>query len=119
MALDRCLQGGKKMETLWEDLRYGARMMLKRPGLTAAALVALTLGIGANCAIFSVINAVLLRPLPFKNPDQLMLLLSARREESKISGGVSHADYMDWREQSKTFEDLATFYTGGFKITGE
>jgi putative ABC transport system permease protein len=106
------------MDSLLQDLRYGIKMLLKRPRLTVAALLALALSIGATSVIFSVVNAVLLRPLPLNDPDRLMFILSTRRQEAAVSGTAAHADYLDWKEQNTVFEDLSTFYAGGFKITG-
>jgi putative ABC transport system permease protein len=92
------------MGTLWQDIRYGFRMMLKGPGFTAVAVLALSLGIGANTAIFSVVNAVLLRPLPFDNPERIMTIGGERDV-------VSYPDFADWREQSQTLEHIAAYNT--------
>jgi putative ABC transport system permease protein len=93
------------MNTILADLRYAVRMLLKSPGFTVIAIVALALGIGANTAIFSVVNAVLLRPLPYPEPDRLVLL----REKTSTfpSGSVSYPNYLDWREGQRSFTDLA------------
>ncbi len=93
------------MNTLLADIRYAIRMLLKAPGFTIIAIVALALGIGANTAIFSVVNAVLLRPLPYPDPDKLILV----REKTATfpSGSVSYPNYLDWREGQRSFTDLA------------
>jgi putative ABC transport system permease protein len=97
------------METLLRDVRYGVRSLLKRPGFTAIALIALALGIGANTAIFSLVNAVLLRPLPFAEPDRLVWVWG------NIRGGgtrasVSPLDFLDYRQQNTTFEEFAASF---------
>src|SRR5689334_9909168 len=94
------------MDTIIKDIRYGLRSLLKRPGFTAIALIALALGIGANTAIFSLVNAVILQPLPYKNPDQLIWIYgNVRNGASRAS--VSPLDFLDYRSQNKTFEQLA------------
>jgi putative ABC transport system permease protein len=102
------------MDTFLRDLRYGFRVLIKRPGFTVVAVAALALGIGANSAIFSVVNAVMLKPLPFTNPERLV---SANAENSlnpqRETYGVSPADFWDWKEQSQAFEELATLAGGG------
>lgn len=96
------------MLTLWQDIRFGIRMLLKQPGFTAIALITLALGIGANSAIFSAVNAVLLKPLPFKDQDRITMVW-AKGEEA--AGGdytpLSMADVLDWRAQNKSFESIA------------
>ena len=89
------------------DLRYAIRMLIKSPAFSVIAIVALALGIGANTAIFSVVEAVLLRPLPYPEPDKLILL----REKMQLfdSGSVSYPNYLDWRAMQRSFTDLALY----------
>ncbi|HJZ83081.1 MAG TPA: ABC transporter permease [Pyrinomonadaceae bacterium] len=94
------------MNTLFQDLRYGARMLLKRPGFTVVAIATLALGIGVNTAIFSLINAVLIRPLPFREPDRLVWSWGNIRNGSNRAS-VSPLDYLDYRQQNRTFEQFA------------
>jgi len=94
------------METLVKDLRYGFRSLLRRPGFTLIALIALALGIGANTAIFSLVNAVLLKPLPFPEPDQLVWAWGNIRNAGNRAS-VSPPDFLDFRSQNKTFEQFA------------
>ena len=102
------------MDTFFRDLRYGFRVLIKRPGFTVVAVVALALGIGANSAIFSVVNAVMLKPLPYAHPESLVSANSVNslNPEHEIDG-VSPADFWDWKEQSQAFEELATLSGGG------
>jgi putative ABC transport system permease protein len=102
------------MDTLLRDLRYGFRVLIKRPGFTVVALVALALGIGANSAIFTVVNAVMLKPLPYAHPESLVSAnsLNSLNPQDEIYG-VSPADFWDWKEQSQAFEELAALSGGG------
>src|SRR6266545_902667 len=99
------------MQTLWQDLHYGARALLKTPGFTLVAVITLALGIGANTAIFSVVNAALLRRLPY-DATRLVAVDSFNPQKEKRAYGAPPADFWDWQEQSRTFEQL-TMYSGG------
>jgi putative ABC transport system permease protein len=107
------------METLLKDIRYGIRGLLKRPGFTVIALITLALGIGANTAIFSVVNAVLLRPLPFQKPEELVIVW-----EDATFAGFPHntpapANYVDWKTQNQSFVDMAASHEDSFNLTGD
>ena len=106
------------MERLWQDLRYGARMLAKSPGFTIMAVTMLALGIGANTAIFSVVNAVLLRPLSYDEPDRIVFLAeqSIQKDASPIS--VPPADFLDWKQQARSFSSMAAYIGGRFTVTG-
>src|SRR5882672_3190442 len=101
------IRGGGRLEMVWQDLRYGARMLLKNPGFTLVVLLTLGLGIGANTAIFSVINAVMLRQLPFPNAARLVRLNESNPERGWPTFSVSHPNFLDWRARNQTFEALA------------
>jgi putative ABC transport system permease protein len=105
------------MGTFWQDLRYGVRMLLKQRGFTVVAILTLALGIGANSAIFSVVNAVLLRPLPYKEPDRLVKLWETFLPSGY--GTVSVANLKDWREQNDVFTGLSAYQVGNFNLQGE
>jgi predicted permease len=106
------------METLWQDLRYGVRTLLKKPGFTLIAVLAIALGIGANTAIFSVVNGVLLRPLPFKDPDTLARLYEENSEHSFFRQSATYPNFNDWREQNTAFEAMAAYVSGAANLTG-
>src|SRR4029078_11171422 len=103
---------------LWQDIRYGARMLRKSPGLTSVAVLSLALGIGAISTIFSFINGIMLRPLPYHDPGQLVLLDETAFKQGQKSMSVSYPNFLDWREQNQSFEDIACYTTGGFNIVG-
>ncbi|MFY9610786.1 MAG: ABC transporter permease, partial [Blastocatellia bacterium] len=104
------------MNHLLQDLRYAARLMLKQPGFTAVAIVTLALGIGANTAIFSAVNAVLLRPLPFPEPERLVLVRDLQQTEETPA---SYPEYLDWKDHTQTFDDLAAAFNSSYSLTGQ
>jgi putative ABC transport system permease protein len=109
------------METFWQDLRYSARLLRKQPAFTLVTALTLALGIGANSAIFSVVNAVLLRPLPFKEPDRIIKLWETFRplgQSAEGQGTVSLLNLKDWRGQNDVFTGLAAFQGGSFNLQG-
>jgi putative ABC transport system permease protein len=105
------------MGTLWQDLRYGARMLLKHKGFTAVAVLTLGLGIGANTAIFSVVNAVLLRKLPYHDSDRLVML--SEGENQGALGNTGYTTFADWRERSRSFERMVVIRSWGGTLTGQ
>src|SRR6478672_9633644 len=107
------------MHTLIQDLRYGTRVLLKRPGFTLVAIITLALGIGANTAIFSLINAVLIRPLPFRDPERLVWTWGNIRNGGNRAS-VSPLDYLDYRNQNQTFEEFAAMlsFPASANLTG-
>ena len=107
---------GRVMTTLIQDLRYGLRMLAKNPGFTAVAVLTLALGIGANTAIFSVVNGVLLRPLPYAEPGRLMMVYERSREFGQMS--VAYPNFLDWRRENHSFTDMAAFRGDNFNFTG-
>ncbi|MBN1505962.1 MAG: ABC transporter permease [Sedimentisphaerales bacterium] len=102
------------MSTLWQDVRYGLRMLARDPGFTTVAVLSLALGIGVTVAAFSVVNGVLLRPMHFRDVDRLVMIWEQERKSGKL-WTVSPANYMDWRNQSTVFEQMAIM---GFRGTG-
>lgn len=106
------------MSNLLQDIRFGLRMLVKSPSISIVATIALALGIGANTAIFSVVNAVLLRPLPFPNPDSLVSLFETDSQRGYVHGSHSYPNFFDVRSQNTTFERVACFHSGDYIMTG-
>jgi putative ABC transport system permease protein len=108
------------MQTLWQDLRYGARMLLKKTGFTLIAVFTLSLGIGANTAIFSVVNSVLLRPLPYPNSERLMTIWEDHRERNgPVNEWTSPPGFEDWRDQAKSFDHVVALQDWQPTLTGQ
>jgi predicted permease len=107
------------MQTLWQDLRYGARMLAKKPWFTIVAIITLALGTGVNTAIFSLVNVVLLKPLPFYEPERLVMLWEDASAMGFPRSEVAPANFADWRTQQTTFDDLATLDWKNFELTSD
>src|ERR1700722_9103660 len=107
------------MRTVLQDLRYAVRMLRKNPGFTLVAVLTLALGIGANTAIFSVVNAVLLRPLPFKLPSRLMMLFEGIPKLGFPKMGFSAPDFVVFARAQKSFESVGAYQNKYFNISGD
>ena len=109
------------MQFFWQDVRYGCRTLLRYPGFCAVAILALALGIGPNTAIFTMVNAVLLKPLPIPDPDRVVMIWGTRLKAGFDQLPVSEADYLDWKQQSHSFEEMAAAFAipeFGLNISG-
>ena len=107
------------MGTIGQDIRYGLRVLLKSPGLSIVATIALALGIGANTAIFSVVNAVLLRPLPFPDSEALMSVFESDSARGGLRGSYSYPNFFDLRDQNHVFDHIAAYHDNSFTLTGQ
>src|SRR5260221_10322938 len=108
-----------EMNSLVQDLSYALRQLRRSPGFTAVAIVTMALGIGANTAIFSIFNATLLRPLPYKDPDRLVILWSTiPRWGFSGPGSLTDPDYVQWEQQNQVFEQIAAFRGQTSNLTG-
>ncbi|HEY4837904.1 MAG TPA: ABC transporter permease [Candidatus Acidoferrales bacterium] len=112
-------RGLPMLETFLHDLRYGARMLVKNPGFTAIAVLTLALGIGANTAIFSVVNSLLLTPPHYKQPDRLVMVWEQRPSGNWFQGTVSPANYFQWQDHNTVFEQMAVMYDDHLTLTGD
>jgi len=104
------------METLIQDLKYAVRMLIKSPSFTTIAILTLALGIGANTALFSVVNGVLLRPLPYSQPDRLVVL--SEKTANFESSSISYPNFLDWQRSNSAFASIAAYRSDDFSITG-
>jgi putative ABC transport system permease protein len=106
------------MGALWQDVRYALRMMLKTPALPAIMTITLALGIGASTTIFSVVNSVVMRPLPYRQPDQLMTVWGTRAQQGQGQLRASMPNFKDWQSQNTVFESLAAYGFNRYILTG-
>ena len=107
------------MGTLLQDVRYGLRVLLKKPGFTAVAVATLALGIGANTAVFSLVSAVLVRPLKYQDADRLMMVWQDRTALGYPRDTPAPGNFADWKAQNRTFEDMAATAQRSYDLTGD
>src|SRR5437016_7651485 len=105
--------------SFFEDVRFGARMLAKDPKFTAVVVIALALGIGVNTTVFTLVNAVLFRGLPFEQADRIMYLSTSNHAKNQRDMGISYPDFRDWRGQTKTFKGLAAWSPRAMVITDD
>src|SRR5262249_22936441 len=107
------------METVLQDLRYALRMLMKNPGFTVIAVVALALGIGANTSIFSFINSMLLQPLPYADSDRLIVAFESVPRFNAFHDDVSVGDYLEWKDRNRVFQEMAAVTGWSANLTGQ
>jgi predicted permease len=112
-------RGGRRLDAMAQDLRYALRLVRRSPAFASMVVLTLGLAIGATTAVFSVVNAVLLRPLPFARPDELVRVYAQNPDASQPRFSVSHADYLDWRRETQSFANLALFGNTTLTIAGD
>jgi putative ABC transport system permease protein len=115
---ERGRPSASRLDSIRRDVAFSLRLLLRQPSFTIVALAALALGIGANTAIFSVVDAVLWRPLPYTDADRILSLAEQRPREGQRYGAVSPADFFDWRREATSFAAMAAFNPGAFNVTG-
>src|SRR5712675_579471 len=116
VSLVKTLMSANLLTSLPQDLRYGARVLVKSPGFSLIAILTLALGIGANTAIFSVVNGVLLNPLPFHNASRIVSMFEATQNFAK--GSISYPNFLDWQRDNRSFEAMAAYRGTDGSITG-
>src|SRR5262249_619633 len=107
------------MRTIWQDMRYVARTLLKNPGFTLVSVITLALGIGANTAIFSVVNAVLLRPLPYPHADRMVYVFGGKQSDPKAEDSISPHNFTDLRSRNQSLDSYFAFNYMSFTLTGD
>src|SRR5689334_7403070 len=107
------------MESLIQDLRYAVRMLIKKPSFTVVVIAALALGIGANTAIFSIVNSILLKPLPYPDPGRLVMVWMDNKRMNVDQDIHSYPNYVDYRDQNEVFESLAAYYGVSVSLVGD
>ena len=111
-------RGVRLLEELWQDLRYGTRILRKSPAFTSLAVLTLAFGIGATITVFGVVNAVILRPLPYKDSARLVFLWSEAPKQNVNEMSSSYGNISNWKEQNQSFADLAVFDPASVTLTG-
>jgi len=107
------------MESVIQDLRYAVRMLIKKPSFTVVVIAALALGIGANTAIFSIVNSILLKPLPYPDPGRLVMVWMDNKRMNVDQDIHSYPNYVDYRDQNEVFESLAAYYGVSVSLVGD
>src|SRR5262249_16137428 len=115
----RDARGVRWIEDLWQDLRYGARMLVKNPAFSITAISILAIGIGANTAIFSLVYAGILRPLPFAEPERLAMIMEDLPAQGVPDVGASMPDFLEWRNRNRVFDQLEAFSTDSYDISSD